>query len=170
MEKKCEKSLLTKSEVTVKEVYEWNDCLFHVFFCIILLQAITKNEDKLGISTLAKDSLKLRKYVAKLKLLSLLPALEISPTFERLTKEFLNKTRSADSQFKLKVEGFVDYYEKQWIHKVHPEDFSVYGSMHRTNNILERFNKELVKFVGKKSSTVHFLGNYRSITIFINKH
>lgn len=123
----------------------------------ILLQAVTKNERKFHLSKV--NNLNVKNYIQKLKHLCLLPSTEIARTFYRISDALLSSVNREDP-FANDLAGFVNYYENQWIKRTKAEDFSVYLSIHRTNNLLERFNRTLHTYVETRSSPVHFLGKF----------
>lgn len=56
------------------------------------------------------------------------------------------------------LQSFFNYYKNTWIDGFKPSLFSVFNTIHRTNNISERHNRELKTTLQKHSTIVEFLG------------
>lgn len=129
----------------------------------------------LGLKIAYDNNLLIRTFIEKTKMLCLLPADHISPTFESLSEEitsgdqifeYSRKGNLCQKSFKNLLSPFITYFKKEWIEKKHAEDFSVYMSFHRTNNAQERYHKTLNQCVGTHSTIAYFVGMY----VFICMH
>lgn len=103
------------------------------------------------------------------KALPLLPSSHIKKMFDIITEELRNSgitlkyVNKKKEEVKITVDDFLDkflgYYVPTWFSRYKPEDYSVFGSMHRTNNLLERFNRSLHEALGTDPCLLLFLGN-----------
>lgn len=58
-----------------------------------------------------------------------------------------------------KWKNFFEYYRKEWIQIVKPENFTVCGVRFRTNNFLERWHRDLNEYLCAKPTVKNFIGN-----------
>lgn len=54
---------------------------------------------------------------------------------------------------------FFTYFRKEWMKVVRPENFSIFKALNRTNNVIERYHRDLNEEMGSKPSPKHFIGN-----------
>ncbi|XP_050435219.1 uncharacterized protein LOC126842335 [Adelges cooleyi] len=93
----------------------------------------------------------LQKMFKMSKALALLPIDSIAGGFCAI------KSQGELSQNQDIVQRYLDYFKTQWIQRVGPENFSVYGSARRTNNDQEVFHKLLnAQMNGPRPGIWHF--------------
>lgn len=56
-----------------------------------------------------------------------------------------------------RFQGFIAYFQKQWIQKMGPQGFSVFGLQARTNNVIESFHAVLLRHQGIHAFAWSFL-------------
>ncbi|KAJ8684841.1 hypothetical protein QAD02_020634 [Eretmocerus hayati] len=76
---------------------------------------------------------------------------------ENIQKQFLKLKRSMTVQQKATLKEFLKYFDSFWIKIVTPDGFSIYGMKHRTNNVSEQFNAEMLRALKKKPDTNTFI-------------
>ncbi|KAG5673332.1 hypothetical protein PVAND_003392 [Polypedilum vanderplanki] len=98
----------------------------------------------------------------KLQCLAMLPPEMIKETYIVL------KSHYTQSEYK----KFFKYFENQWMQKVKPKNFSVYGTIQRTNNICESFNSYLKNYESENiniTSNSNFWNVIELLLQFYNK-
>ncbi|XP_066590821.1 uncharacterized protein [Prorops nasuta] len=131
-----------------------NFCYFHYS------QAFIKNAEKLKIINREKNKLTYpERYIVikKIIYLALLPYFYIKEVYELIKKETVQEFGDFFNKF------FI-YYERQWLSKVGPEQFSVYNKTNRTNNYVESYQRTLNKSLGKHP---HFNLFFNKISILL---
>jgi hypothetical protein len=78
--------------------------------------------------------------------LPLLPVNEIVPQMRRI-KEMIRLKMKEKSDRDLMLNFHTNYMKKFWIMKIRPERFSVFGSLHKTNNSAESLHKVMRKII-----------------------
>lgn len=58
-----------------------------------------------------------------------------------------------------KWQNFFEYYRREWIFIVKPQNFSVFNAVNRTNNKLERYHRNINEKIGSKPTVKKFVGN-----------
>ncbi|XP_043468217.1 uncharacterized protein LOC122502303 [Leptopilina heterotoma] len=118
-------------------------CYFH------FVKAIYLKGMKLGLRRYFMQNDEGKHTLRQIMALALLPYEEINPTYNEL-----KNSKSAACRRRLRE--FFNYFERQWLRRVRPEGFSVYGFQDRTNNVLESYHKTLLTVFGKKPSIWNF--------------
>ncbi|XP_051167015.1 uncharacterized protein LOC127285188 [Leptopilina boulardi] len=116
--------------------FHYTQGIFH-FACSIGLKRYLKTSEE------GKHTLK------QLMALAFLPPEKIRQTYTEI-----KRIKSEECQ-RILADLF-KYYENQWLERVKPEGFSVFGLNRRTNNVLESYHKRLSTKIGKKPSTWQF--------------
>jgi len=96
-------------------------------------QAVYRNIQWLGLSSLYADDDEVRIICRKIMALPLLPISLVVETFDSLCDSVLE---ASSTKFKL-LEPLFKYFENQWIKKVEIKRWNVYGIQMRTNNNCE---------------------------------
>lgn len=115
-------------------------------------------------------------YIEKLKCLAYLPAEDIEPMFNHLTATLaaMDPVPDVNDATRLiniyeKLLPVIKYYNKYWIKKTKPENFSVFMEERRTNNDTERNNRAWHDTVGGNHPRVFkFIGTFIYFIMFMH--
>lgn len=119
---------------------------------------------KLGLQTLFNGDKTFRKGVKMLIQLALLRPQDVPSGFDFVKRYF--KVNS----FENVAAHLIQYFQEQWIEKVTPESFCVFGQPHRTNNFQESFHHIIMLVMGLSHPGVwQFLGNFQTFSPFISQ-
>ncbi|XP_066603369.1 uncharacterized protein [Prorops nasuta] len=140
---------LEKSFETLRATH----CYFHYAQALIKkgenLKLVNKNMNKINCPE--------RFIILKKVILSaILPHNYIVRTFNLLRTE-------TNKEFGEKFEKYFRYYEKYWLQKVTPKQFSVFQLNDRTNNVCESYHRNLNKTLGKAPHPNVFLSVVKSL-------
>lgn len=116
----------------------------------------------LGLLKLSKISRKLRLFIQDILNLALLPEEYIQRMYGTLKAELMKETivfNDIKIPFGVIMKRFFEYYEDFWLKIITPKRFSVYNAQFKTNNLLERFNRDLHEYFGTRPSLISFLDN-----------
>lgn len=94
----------------------------------------------------------LRKIIA----LAFLPSERISEALLLIERAAFDLGKTAGTE--LYWRNFFVYFRREWMRVVKPENFSIFKSLHRTNNVIERYHRDLNEEMGSKPSPKHFIG------------
>ncbi|KAI6650563.1 hypothetical protein LOD99_7613 [Oopsacas minuta] len=122
----------------VKRVYPGirvNGCWFHY------TQAIWRKTQKYGLASTCRGNLECASFVKKIMAIPFLPAELILPIYNLLQIPTLQQ-----SQMK-KLEVFLNYFEKQWLTKIGPEELSIFNLKYVTNNAAESYHGKLKSII-----------------------
>ncbi|CAD6204225.1 GSCOCG00012678001-RA-CDS [Cotesia congregata] len=120
-------------DIAIKDVFPEAihiGCFFH--YC----QALTKRLEKLGLMELVSNWKYGRILIRKMMALALLPSIEALEGYQWIM-------RNIPENIKVLFGSFFSYYHDQWIKKTPPELWSIYGHLHRTNNLAESYHKKI---------------------------
>ncbi|XP_044575625.1 uncharacterized protein LOC123259326 [Cotesia glomerata] len=120
-------------------------CFFH--FC----QAITRRLKKLGLIRLVQNWKYGKILIRKIMALALLPAVDASDGFQWIITNIPDNVKTLFGTFLL-------YFREQWIKKTPPTLWSVYGLLHRTDNLAETYHKKANLRFGAHSPIWKFTG------------
>ncbi|XP_043468589.1 uncharacterized protein LOC122502542, partial [Leptopilina heterotoma] len=159
--------LITDFEIALKKAFCYNfpeikkliGCFFHL--CYNLDKYI--NKENLRKYLLEYECL--HAFVEKVKHLALLPAEDITETFNYLVERLdtLDDIKLLDGseefeQPRIVMDPFISYFRRYWLRITTPTNFSVYLETRRTNNDTERNNRAWNKVVGNHPNFVDFIG------------
>ncbi|KAI6654464.1 hypothetical protein LOD99_860 [Oopsacas minuta] len=122
----------------VKRVYPGirvNGCWFHY------TQAIWRKTQKYGLASTCRGNSECASFVKKIMAIPFLPAELILPIYNLLQIPTLQQ-----SQMK-KLEVFLNYFEKQWLTKIGPEELSIFNLKYVTNNAAESYHGKLKSII-----------------------
>lgn len=75
--------------------------------------------------------------------------------------EYIKKlVKNLDEKMQPKWKKYFIYFDKQWMIRVGPDNFCVYGAPYRTNNCLESYHRNLKAMMGKSPHAIKFLSKY----------
>lgn len=118
-----------------------------------------KNAVKCGVADQVNNkSLNPRAHKQLRKFMSLqyLPGDNISESSHRLVDE----TREMYSESNVFWESFFQYFQGQWITKEKPKNFSTYGLLETTNNIVENYHRDLRFKLGVHAAFDNFFSEH----------
>ena len=127
---------------------------------LIKFQAITRKAKELKIldkKDNEKNNPEAYYTVIQIILLALLPTNKFQDGFLYIKTEVNKNFRNCR-----KWKKFMKYFKRQWVQKVTPEVFSVFGVVDRTNNFLESYHRTLNKRLGKAPEQKKLLGKNES--------
>lgn len=118
-------------------------CYFH--FC----QAEYEKAAKIGLTKTFKGMSDVRTLFMKFLRLPLLPANKIEEAYSLLLVGVPTDEKCWSD--------FLTYFQKQWLEKEGPANISVYGRLHRTNNLVESHNSRLREILPPSGNFYKFI-------------
>lgn len=128
---------------------------------LVFLQAVIRKAKKYGLCLRYNNKERnpeAHDILRKIMALALLPANLIEnglQIVEDLAYKLANKKGTLNRWKK-----FFAYFRKEWMTTVTPAGFSVFGALHRTNNCLERYHRDLNQFLMNNPPVNKFFGKY----------
>ena len=122
----------------VKRVYPGirvNGCWFHY------TQAIWRKIQKCGLASTYRGNSECASFVKKIMAVPFLPAELILPTYTLLQIPTLQQSQMD------KLEVFLNYFKKQWLTKIGPEELSIFNLNNVTNNAAESYHGKLKSII-----------------------
>ena len=129
------------ARTAVKRVYpgiRMNGCWFHY------TQAIWKKTQKCGLASTYRRNSECASFVKKIMAIPFFSAELILPTYSLLQIPTLQQSQMT------KLEVFLNYFKKQWLTKIGPEELSIFNLDNVTNNAAESYHAKL-KLIIKSS-------------------
>lgn len=144
--------------------YKYNSNVVYIVSYISYeqFQAIYKNARKYKLikkKKKEKDAPQITKLIKQFIALTLLPPEKIAEGFTLIEEHC--KTNFPNNS---KITKFLDYYKKQWL--PHPQNFSVYREIDRTNNAVESYHRTINSMMRKSPGLNKFFGNVYIIYIY----
>ncbi|XP_074114263.1 uncharacterized protein LOC141537275 isoform X1 [Cotesia typhae] len=123
---------------------------------IVYKQAITRRLKKLGLIRLVQSWKYGKILIRKIMALALLPAVDASDGFQWIITNIPDNVKTLFGTFLL-------YFHEQWIEKTPPTLWSVYGLLHRTDNLAETYHKKANLRFGAHSPIWKFTENLTAL-------
>lgn len=121
-------------------------CWFHYCQCLRRKMASLKNLNDLIRDTSKPEP---KDLFCRFQCSALLPENDIEPAFLNLCREALKLSRYFNE--------FIDYFNDEWIRRVTPKHFSVFGQKTRTTGAAESFNAKANKAFRTHANVYHFI-------------
>jgi hypothetical protein len=132
-------------------------CWFH--YAQALVRQLQKMPDSIRFRANVKEE------ISKLIALPLLPHEMIEGAYGIIKNDIVN---AVHNNVALHFENFFKYFERFWLDKIGPHNFTVFGTLKRTNNSSEQFNQRLsVAMKTKHQNVWTFLGKIENAKFII---